>query len=168
MLNVRPRVQLPPGKKRRVPILSATGGIPFLRLTRPQPPSLSRMLRQKLARREDLFLRRVEFKYYWTPIAKQEDEWDALLRDECGFRDERGEGSWMQAVNDTIEVTWEAMSREYEQAREKGRQMLEIVDRETALALQEGQTVFRGRRRRPLWVLKPEKTKKKNGNKAKA
>ncbi|KOS22437.1 hypothetical protein ESCO_001874 [Escovopsis weberi] len=72
----------PPAAPRRIPIVSATAdGQPFLRITKPQPHTLSRMV----GRKGRLFSNRIasimEVDEEWVPQAALEDEWDALIRD---------------------------------------------------------------------------------------
>ena len=146
---------------RRVPVLASANGIPFLRLTKPQPTALSRVLRQKLARRMDTFHARIELQNYWLPLARQEDEWDALLaaqarkEPELEERVAEGEDRWVDEILKAIEENAD-VAEEWGR-RDKGimRRMQGIVDRETELALKEGREVIRGRVKAPLRVIKP-------------
>ncbi|KAF2272576.1 uncharacterized protein EI97DRAFT_344271, partial [Westerdykella ornata] len=155
VLRVRPR-QVVSGP-RHVPILCSANGIPFLRLTKPQPASLSRVLRQKLDTRNLLFDRKVLISNYWIPIATQEDKWDEILQQELGFRDdpEAEEDTWVgvfeQAYNDNTKQHEMHLKKDKAIAQK----MLEIVDKETELALKEGQKIVRGRRHRPIRIISP-------------
>lgn len=149
--------------QRRVPVLASANGIPFLRLTKPQPASLSRVLRQKLARRMATFHARIELQNYWLPLAQQEDEWDALVSREAGKGRGLGDGvrvvaeesRWvdevLQAREENVEVYEEWLRRD----RGLVRRMQAIVDRETSLVLKEGREVVRGRVKAPIRVIKP-------------
>lgn len=146
MLNVRPYAKV--NGPRQVPILSSANGVPFLRLTKPQPANLSRVLRQKLDRRLERFHERVILSHYEMPLATQEDQWDEMLRRELGLVEGHGEARWADAVAlaQRENVKW------YEQEMAKDRltaaKMQKIVDQETALAIQEGRPIARGRKER--------------------
>jgi len=162
VLNVRPYAHT--SGPRHVPILASANGIPFLRLTKPQPPALSRVLRQKLSRRIERFHQRVLLSNYWIPIAKYEDEWDAILRRECGFKGEhdsgevdgRGNGApqrpakWADVMLQAWEENADVFEKDLMTDKAIARKMLGIVDAETRLAKLEGQTVVRGRKGRPI------------------
>ncbi|KAF2691337.1 hypothetical protein K458DRAFT_287291 [Lentithecium fluviatile CBS 122367] len=167
VLNVRPYAKT--SGPRHVPILAAANGIPFLRLTKPQPPALSRVLRQKLDRKIERFHLRTLLLNYWVPIGRQEDEWDAILERECGFRDENepeegwnGEGNgrsgavaempvkWADAMLAAIQENVQAYEKEIQTDKRTVEKMMAIVDAEMELAKREGQTVVRGRKRRPI------------------
>lgn len=115
--------------------------------------SLSRVLRQKIARRIKRFHEKVELQNYWLPLAKQEDEWDALVAHHSR-RYEDG-GKWVDAVYDAERENVAVYDAELAQDKEMTRKMLAIVDEETRLALEEGQEVIRGRKKAPIRVLKP-------------
>lgn len=163
VLAVRPYARVT--GQRRVPVLASANGIPFLRLTKPQPASLSRVLRQKLARRMATFHARIELQNYWLPLAQQEDEWDALvareagkgmgLGDTDGLRVVAAEGKWVDVVlrarEENVDVYEEWLRRD----RGIIKRMQGIVDQETALVLKEGREVVRGRAKAPIRVIKP-------------
>lgn len=170
VLNVRPYAKTT--GPRHVPILASANGIPFLRLTKPQPPALSRVIRQKLHRRNERFHRSVLLSNYWIPIARQEDEWDDILYREVGIRDETGRGGevkkvrdrgkhgakggmtkpggWVSVMLEAHEENWQAYEKDIATDKEIAKKMLAIVDEETRLAKLEGQTVVRGRKGKPI------------------
>ncbi|KAH6615276.1 hypothetical protein C7974DRAFT_367470 [Boeremia exigua] len=150
VLNVRPYAHVTGARK--VPVIATANGVPFLRLTKPQPASLSRVLRQKLARRIEHFHQRVELQHYWLPLARQEDEWDALMGSQ-GI--EGTEGGWADVVVEAERENGMMYEAEMARDREVIRKMQWIVDEETRLALKEGQEVVRGRKKAPIRVLKP-------------
>jgi hypothetical protein len=133
--------------------MAGANGIPFLRLTKPQPAALSRVLRQKLARRIARFHNRVELMNYWLPLAKQEDEWDMLMTAQLREREDRVK--WTDAVHEAKRLNVVLYEEELAKDREITRKMQSIVDEETKLALKEGQTIVRGREKAPIRVLKP-------------
>jgi hypothetical protein len=110
---------------------------------------------------------------YWIPIGQQEDEWDAILRRECGFEDdlenqEQQVKAWDREDNGGTDgalqkpVKWadvmlqafrenmDGYEKEIETDKAIAKKMLAIVDEETRLAKLEGQTTVRGRRGRPI------------------
>jgi hypothetical protein len=164
VLNVRPHAKI--SGTRHVPILASANGIPFLRLTKPQPPALSRVLRQKLDRRIERFHRRVLLTNYWLPIGQEEDKWDDILRKECGFHDEHEQDNgrqpgyngdvpqrsakWTDIIRQAIKENEATYAEELKTDRVIAKKMLDIVNEELRLAKLEGQTVVRGRKRRPI------------------
>ncbi|KAI1307192.1 hypothetical protein F5Y03DRAFT_383936 [Xylaria venustula] len=97
----RPQSELGGTGRRKIPRLDLAGDIPFLRLTKPQPPVLSRVLGQKVRRRAERAEKVTEIKTDMLPDAKLEDEWDAemarLMLAEKGARGERGPPSKLAA-----------------------------------------------------------------------
>lgn len=95
---------------------------------------------------------------YWLPMAKHEDEWDALVNLNARRRVDRDDDDvrWVDAVRLSEQENQAAYERDLAKEKEITRKMQRIVDLETELALKEGQTIMRGRRRRPIWVLKPK------------
>lgn len=63
---------------------------------------------------------------------------------------------WVDAVQLSVNHNHEAYQKEVEKDKELTRKMQNIVDQETELALKEGRTIVRGRRRKPLQIIKPE------------
>ncbi|KAH8727495.1 hypothetical protein GQ44DRAFT_677226 [Phaeosphaeriaceae sp. PMI808] len=155
VLNVRPYLQT--HGPRHVPIIASANGIPFLRLTKPQPPILSRIIRQRLTKKIKLFDMKVMLVNWWLPMAKQEDEWDALINWEAarGLDGVEDEVKWIDAVKMSERQNQTAYEGEQAKDREIIQKMQRVVDLETELALKEGQTIVRGRKRRPIKVIKP-------------
>lgn len=87
------------------------------------------------------------------PICKQEDEWDDLLAAQLMTREDRVK--WVDAVRLAEKENQGAYDRDVAKDREISRKMQRIVDLETKMALEEGQTIIRGRKKRPIRVIKP-------------
>lgn len=158
VLNVRPYART--SGPRRVPVLASANGVPFLRLTKPQPPALSRVIRQRLDKKTKVFNTKVMLSNWYSPMAKQEDEWDALVN-ECAGRIIDGDDDgvrWVDAVRLSERANQEAYTRDLAYDKEVTRKMQRIVDLETAMALEEGQIIVRGRKKRPLRILRPPKS----------
>lgn len=151
VLNVRPYANV--SGPRHVPILASANGVPFLRLTKPQPPALSRMLRQKLERRITNFHKKVELMHYWMPMGKQEDEWDALVNLQLKQRED--DVKWVDAIQLADRENQEAYERDMANDKAIVKKMQSIVDAEMELALKEGRTIVRGRKKKPIRVITP-------------
>ncbi|KAF2657534.1 hypothetical protein K491DRAFT_594887 [Lophiostoma macrostomum CBS 122681] len=150
VLNVRPYTKV--SGPRHVPVLCSANGVPFLRLKKPQPPSLSRVLRQKLARKIMRFDVKVLLNNYWIPLSRQEDVWDAIVYQEHGIDSKGGrdpEGRWVDAMESAYADNVRLYEAELATDKALSRNMQGIVDKETALAVSEGQQVVRGRRKGP-------------------
>ena len=68
-----------PGGVRKPPTLAATNGVPFLRLAKPQPRFLERVLRQKSQRRAKRIERLLELQFDDMETAGYEDDWEDLV-----------------------------------------------------------------------------------------
>ena len=132
------------GGTRRVPNLVTAHGIPFLRYSKPQPISLSRVIRQKLLWNERNWTRRgvLEEKII---LAGFEDEWDRILEREHGITDADpedatatfAEPSWTEEFRDSDAAIFEAIRARDAKCAEMGEKMWEIVKQEKALKRQE-------------------------------
>ncbi|KAH7414355.1 hypothetical protein DE146DRAFT_32587 [Phaeosphaeria sp. MPI-PUGE-AT-0046c] len=158
VLNVRPYAKT--SGPRRVPLLASANGVPFLRLTKPQPPALSRVIRQRLVKKMNVFNTKVMLNNWWLPMAKQEDEWDALVRGRTGkiIDGDDDRVRWVDAIWLSEQANQEAYTRDLAYDKDMTRKMQRIVDLETAMALKEGQTIVRGRKKRPIRILRPPKS----------
>ncbi|OJD25719.1 hypothetical protein ACJ73_02909 [Blastomyces percursus] len=120
----RPRLQI--NGPRHVPVLATARGFPFLRIKKPQPPSLSRALRSKLDSRWKKILQRdkLEDDVY---IAQQEDKWDCMV--------EQCEGTpWASTVTESLGYTIKTIQYEDEKTKELAEKMWEVVLKERELA----------------------------------
>ena len=152
VLNVRPYAKT--SGPRRVPVLASANGVPFLRLTKPQPPALSRVIRQRLERKQKLFDTKVYLENWYMPLCQQEDDWETLINAQLRKAEDRA--NWVDAIILANQENKESYDRDGAKDRKIIQKMQRIVDLETELALKEGQTIIRGRKRRPLQILKPE------------
>jgi hypothetical protein len=91
-------------------------------------------------------------------MARQEDEWDALVTEQAGRKvDNNDDGvRWVDAVELSVRENQDAHEKDQTRDSELRRKMQRIVDQETRLALEEGQTIVRGRKRKPIKILKPD------------
>jgi hypothetical protein len=87
------------------------------------------------------------------PLARQEDEWDTLMTAHLKLREDRIK--WTDAVFEAERHNQALYDEDVARDKEIVKKMQAIVDQETKLALKEGQEVIRGRKKRPIRVLKP-------------
>ncbi|KAJ4338437.1 hypothetical protein N0V87_003980 [Didymella glomerata] len=151
VLNNRPYAQV--SGQRQVPRIASANGVPFLRLTKPQPAALSRVLRQKLDRRIERFHRRVELQNYWLPLAQQEDEWDEFLLPQLKKREDGSK--WADAMHEAERLNGAEYEAELTADAALVRRMQRVVDVETEMVLKEGREVITGRKKAPIRVIKP-------------
>ncbi|KAL1622850.1 hypothetical protein SLS54_004870 [Diplodia seriata] len=131
---------------RRVPQLVSANLFPMLRLGRPQPRSLSRVLTDKIKQRQRRLDLRKEAQEYRAVLARGEDVWDRLVG---VAREESGKSGEDEGLKEGEEALWEdeparmvriisaqlgAQKREMEALVER---MQGIVDKEAALAVVE-------------------------------
>jgi hypothetical protein len=117
------------------------------------------VIRQRLATKINVFHKKVMLGNWSLPIARQEDEWDAQVNMRAG-RSVDGDDDdvrWVDAVRLSERQNQDAYERDQANEREITRKMQRIVDLETKLALEEGHTIVRGRKRRPITVINPER-----------
>lgn len=86
-------------------------------------------------------------------MCQQEDEWDMLMKEQLTEQDDNVK--WTDAIRLSERENQDAHERDTRKDRQITRKMQRIVDTEKKLALQEGQTIVRGRRRDPIRVIKP-------------
>jgi hypothetical protein len=133
VLEVRPRPLSELSGRRRVPILVAANGIPFLRIRKPQSPFLSRVLRDKIVQRQKLqdYVSKLESDIVW---AAKEDEWEALV----GMREGLGGSAKFETEMRVAKGEPQRKLRQLQaKSSELGSRMLEIVDEERRLLVEE-------------------------------
>jgi hypothetical protein len=143
------------GGKRRVPDLISARGVPFLRYSKPQPISLSRVIRQKQDRDQKKWTQQEGLKSDIV-FAQWEDEWDGIVEaqtveEHCQTQSKLtpSQASEGDAGDGVREESWKheivlAEGELYRQIKESGmknaelgRKMWEIVVKERELAAQE-------------------------------
>ncbi|KAF2199875.1 hypothetical protein GQ43DRAFT_419289 [Delitschia confertaspora ATCC 74209] len=124
--------------KRHIPILATANGIPFLRITKPQPTNLSRALRHKINIRNNNFVERTLLGNYWMPLAIQEDQWDDILdRNTELSHIEREGGSWQAVVHDAFTNNRIVFEKMVADNISIAKRMQDLIDQEKILAGQE-------------------------------
>ncbi|KAK4150632.1 hypothetical protein C8A00DRAFT_17871 [Chaetomidium leptoderma] len=146
----RPLSSFPRGV-RKPPTLGATLGVPFLRIKKPQPRFLERVLRQKSQRRTKRLIKILEMEGEGMEEAAVEDAWEKLVEDMLRRQknEDGGRGGQVRQVREKKERTykdtiWEtvvSMSDLTNQERldliARGKAMWQIVLDEQEMALQE-------------------------------
>ncbi|KAL9130185.1 MAG: hypothetical protein Q9217_001579 [Psora testacea] len=122
--------------RRHIPKLVNACRFPFLRIKKPQPAQLSRMIRDSIETRENRIRRSQELQTQ-IEIAKEEDEWDDILSRELGVSKIAGEGSWTTAPHDALGDIKQAHERVLKKRMEMAARMADIVEKEVALAAEE-------------------------------
>jgi hypothetical protein len=137
--------------RRRVPKLVNAQGVPFLRIAKPQPPFLSRIILDKHRTRQKRF-NLIDAINETKRIAEAEDGWDRLLALEYGVKDERRRSpppSWVQAYQDAIHEVYDKIQEATNANASMARKMWAIVEQEKELAEKE-----KAERRKAKLVLK--------------
>lgn len=128
---------LKPSGRRHVPVLINANRVPFLRLKKPQPPFLSRMIRDTVKTRE-LRLARAERFTNEIPIAENEDEWDDILYEHFGLRvRDPQEDPWDREVNRAFNRNHKLQVEAIQKRADTAAEMYRIVEQEKVLAEEE-------------------------------
>jgi len=138
--TLRPRPFGSLSGKRRIPRLAATSsGTPFLRLSKPQPLGLSRMLLWKTRRQRMRIEAAVALNEDALPLAQDEDMWEDLIAERARAEQRTVEtnGRYARAVHDGSEEITRLLVRERADNIARAAAMMRIIEQETALALEE-------------------------------
>ncbi|KAF2859755.1 hypothetical protein K470DRAFT_258606 [Piedraia hortae CBS 480.64] len=118
--------------RRRVPVLYSAQRIPVLRLSPHQPAAISKMIRDRLAKRQrsiDTRDKLAEEEY----VARLEDQWDKLLMRVGATREGGPKVSWADAIVDARKENMEKHRLDAEDRREVAGRMEDVVRREREL-----------------------------------
>ncbi|KAK3901897.1 ubiquitin-conjugating enzyme [Staphylotrichum tortipilum] len=133
-----------PSSIRTPPTMGATLGVPFLRLRKPQPRFLSRILRQKSERRAARLANLGEMLGEGMEEAEGEDRWEEAVRrlmvregDAKGARAMGDEGGYQKTMRGAIKYLSELTEAEREDMLARGKAMWQIVLAERELAVEE-------------------------------
>ncbi|ETS78590.1 hypothetical protein PFICI_10652 [Pestalotiopsis fici W106-1] len=163
----RPSSDLPPGKKRRIPVLDMAREYPFLRLGRPQSPTLDRVLTQKNKARVQMLDRLRDWNDDDSTLigvadCREEDHWDRLVLDlldregqgqQNGFTRRVQHGSSELSFMNTLHTNGithvlQALTADREDAVARADAMRQIIKEEKAMAALEKAQDHENRRRR--------------------
>ena len=126
----------PPGKLRRVPTLVNANHIPIIRFKKPQSPFLSYIIRTRTEQREKRVGRIHELEKA-LDIAMDEDQWDATLLQNVGFRPNDGGTMWVSAVKRGLTNVKQVHQRNITKRSRTAQRMFDIVEEQRELAEQE-------------------------------
>ncbi|KAH7054424.1 hypothetical protein B0J12DRAFT_657638 [Macrophomina phaseolina] len=84
----RPSSELGGSGIRQVPRLVSANLFPMLRVDKPQPRSLSRVLTDKVKQRQRRMDLREKAGDTWAALGREEDEWDRIVWEVCGVKEE--------------------------------------------------------------------------------
>ncbi|KAL3450985.1 hypothetical protein BJX65DRAFT_304402 [Aspergillus insuetus] len=115
--------------RRHVPFLVNACGVPFLRIKKPQPLNLSRVIHRKIVQRWRLVQHR-ERLMHELYFAEDEDDWDSLT---IGFEQE----TWYNAVRDSYDDTVNKIQAIDDKNIARSEAMWEVVLAERELAIKE-------------------------------
>ena len=121
--------------RRHVPILINANKVPFLRIKKPQPPFLSRIIRDTVETRE----RRLTLAERLTSealVAEDEDEWDDILHQHFGLH-HAGEEPWQREVKRASDNVHRLQAEAIQKRVNLSAKMFAIVEQEKALAEEE-------------------------------
>ena len=122
--------------RRHVPVLVNACRFPFLRIKKPQPPQLSRIISESIKVRERR-LSRFQMLLNEMTIAEGEDLWDRILSQEFGLVSSTKESSWTAVTRAAMAEISEAQNRAIAKRMKMAEKMTDIVEKETALAEEE-------------------------------
>ena len=129
---------------RHIPRLVSANGIPFLRIKKPQPDYLTRVLRNKIKQREKRLLT-IQRLTETVSLAEEENRWDDLVVALAATEgvEEHAEpiastrSSWTAAIETSIAELASRHSRFQRKNRQIATKMTEIIDQEKRLAEKE-------------------------------
>ncbi|KAK0709968.1 hypothetical protein B0T26DRAFT_723651 [Lasiosphaeria miniovina] len=139
--TVRPRpLSEIKGGIRRVPTMDESVGFPFLRLTKPQPSVLSRVLTQKSFSVRGAMVRRSELLQTIIPDVQDEDRWEysvrQMLRDHGRASSEFVDNSatYARVLHNEVNAIHDRMNEIQKDKMARGRALWKIICEEKALA----------------------------------
>jgi hypothetical protein len=141
-LNVFPRPLGSVDGIRKIPHLIDANGFPFVRWKKPQPRSVSRVLRQNIEQRQTRMDLLANLNEFWIPLSQYEDKWDEMVKkraEEEGKVDgvEQDKVLFATAMREELYSVLQLMREKSQRARALAEKMQAIVDREVELAREE-------------------------------
>lgn len=122
--------------RRRIPKLVNGNRFPFLRLGKPQPRIIGRMIRDTTDKREARLLMEQEL-LKQLPVAQQEDIWDNILRRKCRLTEESQGEAWTTELRSGMDEIARKQIVAHKKRADIAAKMQAIVEREEALAIEE-------------------------------
>ena len=123
--------------RRHVPVLVNANRVPFLRIKKPQPPFLSRIIRDTVKLREHRLEREARLSRE-IPFAKDEDEWDQILYEYSGVKQGSLEDPpWRREVRRAFDTNHKQQVAAIQKRTDLSAKLFAIVEQEKALAQEE-------------------------------
>ncbi|QIX02094.1 hypothetical protein AMS68_007611 [Peltaster fructicola] len=121
--------------RRHVPRLVNAGGVPMLRIKKPQPQHLSAYIRHRIKRKIKKYDRMHEMQDN-TKLAESEDEWDDIVNEQQHgvSTHSQGDPSWRHALDEGVKDIESFLGREAKKSKIMAQKMQHIVDEERKLA----------------------------------
>lgn len=119
--------------------MTQSGGIPFLRIRKPQPENLTRVIRSKITQKLKHNARFNILRNYYIALAEYEDRWDEHLATFCNIDAGKAirEDDWASEYRLQTHELGKAMAEAQERNMEIGGQMWEILMAERKLIKEE-------------------------------
>ncbi|KAE9968400.1 hypothetical protein BLS_005883 [Venturia inaequalis] len=137
---------------RKVPFF-VHGHTTFLRYKKPQPYSLSRMIRQTIVQRQNRLNHQDMLQDYYQPLAQYEDAWDKIILQDLGVKD-RDTETFSHAAHASFNAITLRLDEQDKRSVAVARVKWDILQQEKALAIKE-----RDERRRIAWEKRQERYK---------
>ncbi|ORY61757.1 uncharacterized protein BCR38DRAFT_441060 [Pseudomassariella vexata] len=114
----RPLSELPPGATRKIPKFDIASDFPILRLDKPQPPVLSRVLRQKIVKRQERITKVMSIIEDELPEWADEDAWERNVADlmEKEWTERQCVAPHEQQIQETVaQAIWEHQAEQQDE-----------------------------------------------------
>jgi hypothetical protein len=131
-LNVFPREAVK--GERRVPHFVRANGFPMVRWKKPQANNLTRTLRGLIKGKQKSLDAQQDYEEYYMPLARNEETWDSLTRNEMHQRRDEEENSWAKDTFAGLRFIKGISQERHRKTMEKAHKMVAIVEREQELA----------------------------------
>ncbi|KAL2174607.1 uncharacterized protein P884DRAFT_249769 [Thermothelomyces heterothallicus CBS 202.75] len=128
---------------RKPPTLAAATAVPFLRLKKPQPRFLERVIRQKVERRAKKAIKIMEMQNEGMIDASDEDEWERLVAKMLAENGQQPGGAYKEektyrdSLSEAVTLTLESLNRDREDSVARAKALWQIVLAEQEMALKE-------------------------------
>ena len=125
--------------RRHVPKLVNANRVAFLRLKKPQSPFLSRIIRDTIETRERRIALSVKLAEQ-VPIAQKEDEWDDILYNEFGLKNDGYERAWSHEIRKACIENHRLQVIAIQRRSDIAARLHSIAEKEKGLAAEEKRT----------------------------
>lgn len=120
--------------ERKVPYFVRANGFPMVRWKKPQPKKLSRTINQLIKAKQKSVNYQLDYDEYYIPMAKNEDLWDALVKQQMDEPQTVVDETWVKHALDGVNFIKKISMERHKRTMEKAHKMIEIVEKEQELA----------------------------------